>query len=421
MNIILRTIFLIVPLAFLMSACQHSSRRIENTNNGLPGKFGPYSPFRIYPDKHRRPYGISVDGKYVANSVYTSFRVSYSSYKSAERAQKSNEKRGSTCTKVDSYKGPYLLKGIMRYQLVHFKNDVMVSRQHGGDVVSRLKGHCYVLTQLVFSPDNEILASAGTDSIIYFWNWKNGIRKSEFGVRDISYPRIKVNALKFSSDSEKMIAHFSNNNVVIINPRTGKYMYGVDKYKYHREKLTKKKYQQRLSNKIISVQFSANNKYLLIARVKEIGVFDGATGKFIRDLKVSNIKRVTDMVVDDNHNIMVVAAKSSDNTNLYVWDLNRLSLKKRVNEKRPVTSHLAITQDKKYIATGGNDGSLRFYHVPEMSEVRRVKYAENRLGSQIKSMRFGANYNLYFQAYTTLATIVNGELESYSKGTEGSK
>ena len=231
--------------------------------------------FKIYPHPNTVVQSISPDGHFIAHEYPTSTRRSYASRDSLSRAESRHDKKKNKqdCTKYDKHSSYFLSKsGWM--ELIFMRNEIVISEKEHRNEVNRLNGHCLKIREIVFSPDNLVLATGGRDSIVNLWDWKKGELLGEFGSIEHINPQLGVNELKFSPDSQQLSALYSNNDVIIMNPLTGKLLVDINHYKHHFGRITKEESLNRKKNKIITIEYSGDSRYLLLAQVDRIAIHD---------------------------------------------------------------------------------------------------------------------------------------------------
>lgn len=209
----------------LNTGCQTVPAENTKTNSGDTKSL----LFKIYPHHSGVVRSVSPDGRYVATDYPTSSRSSYASRDSLSRAEDRHDRKKNKedCVKYDKHSSYFLSKsGWM--ELVFIRNEVVIRGKEDREELSRLNGHCLRLREIVFSPDNLILATGGRDSIVNLWDWKKGELLGEFGSIEHINPRVGVNKLRFSPNSEQLAALYSNNDVIIMNSLTGKLLVDIN-------------------------------------------------------------------------------------------------------------------------------------------------------------------------------------------------
>ncbi len=313
---------ILISSLLLLTGCQTVPVEKTNNNTNLSRNSGDSKSllFKIYPEYNSVAVGTSPDGQYLAVEDPTTSRTGYASSDSLNHAKErhNRKKNKQDCVSTDKHSSYFLSKSGWK-ELVFRRVEVVVREKHGGkysrEELSRLNGHCLRLREIVFSPDNNILATGGQDSIVNLWDWKKGERLGKFGSIN---SRVGVNKLRFSPDSKQLTALFSNNDVIIMNPLTGKLLIDINDYKHHFGRISEEEIIKRKTNKIVAISYSDDAKYLFLAQVNRVAIHDANSGELVKYLSHQNLKSITNMAIDSKNKLLIVSSDSS--SNISVWN-----------------------------------------------------------------------------------------------------
>ncbi len=399
-----------VSYSLLMSGCQIAPINSTNDsdNDARHSVEVNALPFKIYSEPHYHNNSLSTDGLYLAQEDRTSSRVSYASRQSLSHAQDrhARKKNKDSCVLSDKHSS-YILSKSGWMELIIKRNEVVIKNKEDGDELSRLSGHCLELKQLVFSPDNKILATGGRDSVVFLWDWKKGERLGKFGSTLHINPRLYVNKLLFSADSRQLATLFSNNDVIIMNPLTGKLIVNIQHYKHLRGRLSKQESIERKLNKITTITYSSGDNYLLLAQKDRIAIHDAKSGKFVRYITHPTMKSINDMAIDIHNKILFVSTNSQNN--ISAWNTRDWTFIKTIYEPG-ITSHLALSKDSKYLVTTGSNAILSVYNLPDMKKYKTIQFGKNGTPATVLELKFDHQNNLRLKARGSHQKKENGEL-----------
>ncbi len=88
----------------------------------------------------------------------------------------------------------------------HANDTISLLDASNGEFLKRLRGHNKNITTLAFSPDGELLASSGSDSIIHLWNPHLWNPRSGHLIHTFRGHTDRVRALSFSPDGETLVS-----------------------------------------------------------------------------------------------------------------------------------------------------------------------------------------------------------------------
>jgi len=412
MNLLKRRYCLIGALFLFFSACNVSQQSKRGHSKLNSNQYLQSQPFKIFTEHGHVSRGFTSKERYAADNDEQSRAAAYSNRNAASRAAKAKHyKFNNYCTYIQSYRSSYLLQKSGWYQVISKRNDIVITDIEDQSELARLRGHCLRVNHFAFSPNNMLLATGGLDSIVYLWDWKIGKQLASFGFREsMASTGPHVKGLQFSPNAKQLVVNYSNNDVIVINPKTGKNNFNIDKYQHHRERLTKKQSENRKLNLIGKVLYSGDGKYLFVSRVKAIGVFSTQKGKFVRDISISDIKSISDIALDQKGKHLAISTLGKKESKLIIWDLLRNKVVKSITEKRITVNKLVISRDNRYLVSAASDGSLRIYSLASLVEIKRVYFARKGYGSGVLALRFDSNNNLHLKIRNSQSISELGQL-----------
>jgi WD40 repeat protein len=202
-----------------------------------------------------------------------------------------------------------------------------------GHITARLEGHPDWLTNLRFSPDGRVLASASRDKTAQIWNSTTG-RK----IATLQH-EAQVFAIGFSNDGRLFASGDGDGMVRLWNPATGVLL---------------RSWQAGLAGNISAIAFSSDARWLATGSREAVQVWDTATGRLVRDLK--GPKGFVEAVA---FYPMAARLYSAAKGVIKEWDLSDRRVV--LDEARGEVQAVAISANGKYIASGSADCLVRIY------------------------------------------------------------
>ncbi|MEB3181645.1 MAG: AAA-like domain-containing protein [Nostocaceae cyanobacterium] len=207
---------------------------------------------------------------------------------------------------------------------------------------NRLEGHHDRVTDISFSPDGQILASASADNTVKLWNVQDGIL-----VRSLAGHDSNVWSVSFSPNG-RILASSGDDGTIRLWNATGRLL------------KTFKGHNQRLS----SVSFSPNGKTLAVAAMDgSVGLFKVDDGSLIQIIHGHTEPVVSVSFSPDGKKI----ATASFDLTLKLWNVEDASLIKTIKGHSNKLASVSFSPDGKIFATGSFDHTIKLWNVEDGS------------------------------------------------------
>ncbi|MBD2043917.1 NACHT and WD repeat domain-containing protein [Microcoleus sp. FACHB-672] len=216
------------------------------------------------------------------------------------------------------------------------KREVAASLQnlvYGVREQNRLEKHTAQVRSASFSPDGQLIASAGRDQNINLW------RSDGTFLQTLKEHKLRVNSLSFSPDS-KIFASASSDRTIKLWNRDGKFI----------------KTLQGHAGEVNSVTFSPDGKIIASASSDRTIKLWNRDGKFIKTLG-QHSNAVNSIAFSPDNKI--IASASGDST-VKLWHLDDKSINTLIEHSGRVLS-VSFSADGTIIASASDDGTMKLW------------------------------------------------------------
>ena len=199
--------------------------------------------------------------------------------------------------------------------------------------LNRLEGHTGAVTQVIFSPDGQLISSISEDKTAKIWRQHDGrLLKTLGGGKDK-----KIATISFSPDS-KLIAYTGEDKIINFWSITGKKLSPIS-----------------MNGTVTSISFSPDNKLIATSIGKQIILWDLSTGKELYTFKEHGGKVTS---IGFSPNAKILAASDQDDT-VKILSLNNNRVLATINNYG--TIGIRFTSDGKMLILTNQDGSIKYY------------------------------------------------------------
>ncbi|WP_083389756.1 ribosome assembly protein 4 [Trichormus sp. NMC-1] len=230
-----------------------------------------------------------------------------------------------------------------------------------GKVLNTLKGHEGGVNSVVFSPDGKQLASGSVDKTIKIWDVTTGkvlntLKGHEGG----------VNSVVFSPDGKQLASGSVDKTIKIWDMTTGKVL---NTLKGH-------------DSKVNSIVFSADGKKLASGSVdKTIKIWDVTTGKVLNTLK-GHEGGVNSVVFSRDGKKL--ASGSVDKT-IKIWDVTTGKVLNTLKGHEGGVNSVVFSADGKQLASGSWDSTIKIWDITTGKVLNTLKGHEGGVNSVVFS------------------------------------
>ncbi|MEA5566209.1 eIF2A-related protein [Anabaena sp. UHCC 0399] len=220
-------------------------------------------------------------------------------------------------------------------------------------LIKNIIGHTDIVTDVNFSPDGKIIATASLDKTIKLWRTDNGKLINSWNAHNGW-----VNSVAFSPDG-KMIASGGEDNLLKLwRTDNGALIQTVPGH----------------TARITCVKFSHNGKFIASASGDKTIKLWNYEGKLLQTLAAHNDQVNHINFSPDNQ---ILASASADRT-IKLWQLDG-KLLKTIQGHGEQVKDITFSPDGKYIASGSSDKTIKFWQVKadktdEANHVQEVKF-----------------------------------------------
>ncbi len=234
-----------------------------------------------------------------------------------------------------------------------FDGTIKLWLQNQGDnskeLISILSGHNSTITQIQYSPDGKLLASASADNTIKLWNAETGKL-----ITTLSGHKAGVNSIVFSYDEKLLVSGSEDNTVKIWDLTTKKLIYTLTEH----------------TDGIKTVAISPDNKYIATAGYDKTIKIWNRKGKFLQSIDAHNLAITSlQFIFDKKKSEYLLASGSWDNT-IKLWsvqssgEINIIPLQILSRHQDGVTS-LVFSKDGEILASASSDRTIKLWHTKD--------------------------------------------------------
>lgn len=206
---------------------------------------------------------------------------------------------------------------------------------------------------LKFSPDSQFIVANGSDVLIYIFNLKTG---DLYGILD-GHTDV-VSSLLFTSDSQKLISGGFDGKIIVWD------IYQKKKLKERDHKSESYIQNDHVINKeeyIVDIVFGFDESFIIVGFMNgKVGIYDA---NFSQDMSTFLAHQMPLLSVSSSRQSELICTASQDNT-LKVWSIRALATCKQTlisHTNYVVTS--AFSLNDQYLFSGSKDESLKLWNI----------------------------------------------------------
>ncbi len=213
-------------------------------------------------------------------------------------------------------------------------------------------GHTSEIWSVKFSPDGQLLASAGVDSAVKIWQ-----RESGKLIKELKHP-MGVTYFNFSPDGNYIATSSYDSKVRLWNVQDGKIL---KEFSGH-------------SNTVWHLAYSPDGTTLASSgEDSAIKLWNIESGSLIRTLKGHRLTIWSVKFSPDGSKL----ASGSFDASLKIWDVKTGELLKNITGHTEAIVDLAYSHDGKLIASTSDDKTIRLWNAETGQEVRKMMVPEH--------------------------------------------